>query len=376
MNTPPTGIPAAAKGTWSDAPPVLLPAAPACAAAARCGAPRRVARAGLGGRVHGPDGVRRADHVEVQVRADRPPLGRAERRPRSCASRTGRTPRRPRSRAGSARRARAGQRSRPRASSAATPLPLSLIPGPAGTESRWPPAMTTAAPRPAALRDDVHASVRRSRHAPPGAAHGCPRRAAWRARGARSARAGSRPAREGGGGGRRSRGRGPRSGAPRRPRPPAFAALTRKRQPSGRARATSPGLDPGKRLGRASVARRPQRSVGLARGRVDDRAEVAAVAQAAARGRAAPTDARSLHHGKRKRSSRTLQPAVAEHARPRSAPSPGSRGVPAARFPPLRSAMRWSARRCRVTSGTSRRTGDPRGACGARRASPREIATP
>ena len=129
-------MPAPSNGAWSEEPPIEISSkASLRARSARSSASRTRPLA-----VDVAHRVGRADHVEVDVARDPAALGPAERGARRRASRRGRAPRRPRSRS-AARGGRAGAR-RARAS-AATPLPLSLMPGPSRTESRCAPSIAT-----------------------------------------------------------------------------------------------------------------------------------------------------------------------------------------------------------------------------------------
>ena len=96
--------------------------------------------------VHAEHVVRRADHVEVQVERDvlELPAGSRPGRRRSARSRAGRSPRRPTRRsAPCCRGAPPPAIASAVSSSAALPEPLSLMPLPPTTLSRWAPAMTT-----------------------------------------------------------------------------------------------------------------------------------------------------------------------------------------------------------------------------------------
>ena len=147
---PPTGMPARSNDAWSELPPSRT----------------RRARAAGGGAGRPRSGARRRRR-RVTRRACRPCRGSRRRRSgaarprrgrrRSAASRRGRSPPRPRSRSAAGGRDRRAAR-RPR-STAATPLALSFMPGPAGTESRCAPAITSPASR-ADLADHVRRPAR------------------------------------------------------------------------------------------------------------------------------------------------------------------------------------------------------------------------
>ena len=108
-------------------------------------------------------GVRRADHVEVEVRPNSCSLGlptdRRRTRP-SPMSPNSSAPQKPNRIVACGLRLPAATDSA-RARSVATPEPLSFNPGPSRTESRWPPSITTRARRARHLGD--HVVDRRSR---------------------------------------------------------------------------------------------------------------------------------------------------------------------------------------------------------------------
>ncbi len=139
-------MPARWNGAWSEFPPALSSSAPGPDEAAQQPLDARV-----GVRVDAVCRLRRSHHVRGSRTRRSPRAPPAPARSRSGAIRSAPAPRLPRTPASPARPA-PGRPARPATSSrAAVPLPLSLIPGPAGTESRWPPAITTRSPRPAAV---------------------------------------------------------------------------------------------------------------------------------------------------------------------------------------------------------------------------------
>ena len=120
-------MPASWKNVWSDA-----AADGHLAQVAAVGLAQHLGQVVVAVGVHVRHGVRRADHVEVDVGVDPVALGPVERRGRSGASRAGRAPPPPRTPRGPSRPGGFGPIASAASIRVASPLPLSSMPGPPG----------------------------------------------------------------------------------------------------------------------------------------------------------------------------------------------------------------------------------------------------